>query len=90
MNGNTYDPTNDAVSVEVVNTIAEHLNIPPTELPQLGTIIDPDALDALCSPEQAVRQSDTDVFVQFEYAEENITISSNGRIWINEGCQEDS
>jgi hypothetical protein len=63
-------------STMVVEKIANHKEMPPTELsPQLHSIIDPDALDALLETDA--------VQVEFTYAGYRVTVNDDGDIHAN-------
>ncbi|WP_090621929.1 HalOD1 output domain-containing protein [Natrinema salaciae] len=50
VSGSSSDGVSESVSVTVVNAVATHRELDPTELPPLYEWVDPDALDALFAP----------------------------------------
>ena len=61
-------------SVLIVNAVSAATKTPVNELPPLYQVIDPDALDMLFSG------SDTDGFVEFQYAGRTVTVSADRTI----------
>ena len=67
-------------SYEVVKVLSEKTGTPLVELPPLYESVDPDALDALFTPDyrEPLRGETT-----FSYADHEVTISSDGELVIS-------
>jgi hypothetical protein len=65
----------DRPSIGVVEAVGAATDRDADSLPQLGHTIDPDALDDLLG-------RDEDVEVTFEYAETEVTVQSDGTVFV--------
>lgn len=61
-----FDPMDDSVSLQVVETVATYYEVESADLDPLYSIIDPDALDALFFPTQPDRSLKGEVTFQYE------------------------
>jgi hypothetical protein len=68
------------VSVQVVQTVAEHRDTVPVDLPPLFEVIDPDALDTLFNPVQPGVPLGTEV--TFTYVGHEVTVADDGEVVI--------
>ncbi len=67
-----FDPTDDNIIVEIVEAVAAATGNGPMELPPLGTVIDPDAL------ETCIRSGNDSVEISFEFSDQQITVTASG------------
>lgn len=75
-----FDPTSDDVVEVVVRAVAVIQNVEPTELPPLENAVDPDALSAIFGSDSEA--STTDVQVTFVYEGLEITVNSDGNVYL--------
>jgi hypothetical protein len=76
-NQSTYDLGNyDRPTVGVVEAVAAATDRDPGSLPQLGHVVDPDAIDDLLA-------SDPDVEIDFEYADTTVTVYGDGTVVVD-------
>lgn len=66
----------------VVEALSIALDVPETELPPIYDAVDPDALDALFRPNDALAPPDGDGHVIFEYETRCVRVESDGRILV--------
>lgn len=75
-----FDPDAEPVGQAIVKAASFVHNTEPTELPPLARVIDPDALDAIVSKASSVEGNCVEV--TFTYEDLEITVSSDGDIWL--------
>ena len=68
----------DTVIENVTSAVADEKGVSEAALPPLYWSIDPDALEELFSHPNTTR--DTELLVQFSYAECKITVSQEGKV----------
>ncbi|WP_435062843.1 HalOD1 output domain-containing protein [Halobaculum sp. EA56] len=73
----TFDPEAVPPSVAVVETTAEIRATEPRRYAPLFEVVDPDALDRICSPTAA---GDDDTAVEFTYLAHRVRVRSDGYI----------
>lgn len=67
------------VSILIIEKVAAQEEVDPTDVTQpMHEVIDPDALDALCSTEQGTAESE--VQVTFNYCGYRIMVHGDGRV----------
>lgn len=76
----TFDPAEEDVTEAVVRAVAVIHNVEPADLPPLVDVVDPDALSALFGP--AAEAFDSDVQATFVYQDLEITVDSDGNLWL--------
>lgn len=74
-----FDQGSEDVAEVVVRSVAVIHNAEPTELPPLGESVDPDALADLFS---RGFEAPADVQVTFVYEDLEITVNSDGDVWL--------
>lgn len=63
----------ESVTMRVIEAVADAHDVDPIALtPPLGSVVDPDALETLANSE-----SDTDVAVEFVYADCHVSVTSD-------------
>lgn len=77
----TFDPETEPASHAVVKAAAFVHNVEPTELPPLGTVLDPDALDVLIS--DSTLGAATCKEVTFTYESLDVRVTGDGDIWLS-------
>lgn len=65
--------TNQRISVQIVEAVAETAGVDPLELPPLYETIDPEAIDALIADSEAGQSTSPDV-IKFAYADHMVTV----------------
>ena len=78
-----YDPQTRPVTEAVVETVAEATGTSPLDLPQLHSVVDPDALDSLFSG-RPLGPTHGDGTVTFEFAGCIVSVNSHGTVEISE------
>lgn len=79
------------MSLRVVEAVARSRGVDPSTLPELQTVIDPDALDVLFGPRtNGVPRRCEDGEVRFSYAERLVVVDSEGRVDVREPIDERS
>jgi hypothetical protein len=74
-----FRPSRGTATEAVVVTVAKASGTDPLELPPLASVLDPDALDALCGA--SVWNVPTDgIRVSFRYADHDVTVGSHGTV----------
>jgi len=68
--------TDQRISIQIVEAIAETAGADPLELPPLYETIDPEAIDALVADSEAGQSTSPDM-IKFAYAGYVITVDSN-------------
>lgn len=76
--GVEYESLGDSVGMRVVLAVAEHTGVDPVDLPPLGGVVDPDALDAVFGPGK--RSNDSSPEVRFEYAGTEVVVRGGTEI----------
>lgn len=74
-----YDWSVTAPSIAVIQTVAAISGKEPTSLPKLFEAIDPDSLDAICSREASIPESEP-IHVMFSYYGHVVTVKSDGEV----------
>ncbi|WP_425494354.1 HalOD1 output domain-containing protein [Natronoglomus mannanivorans] len=81
-----YDPSVDDPSHAVIAAVSSVSQSNPIELDTLYSVIDPDALNKLCSS-----NSDTTCHLTFGFAGYQITVDATGKVVLkSEDCSTDS
>lgn len=75
--------SNSSPTVEIVEIVADREGVDATELPPLGSVIDPDALNSLFaySPDGAPQSQG---YVVFQYCGYSVAVHSDGQIILEE------
>lgn len=71
--------SNDSFTVTIVKALAVVTGTEPVEMEPLHSVVDPDALDAALSSGK-----EAGVRVEFEYAEQSVTVTGSGEVLIQE------
>ena len=67
-----FDPTGENIIVEIIEAVAASTGDGPMELPPLGAVIDPDALEA------CIRSGKETVEISFEFEDRQVTVTASG------------
>lgn len=80
MNHSQPTPTEDSLSHEVIEAVAEERGTEPEDLPEtLNDVVDPDALDALFAG-----QNSRSGMVTFRFCEYTVTVTADGDVSLEE------
>lgn len=79
----SFDPATEAASARLYRALEEMEGTDTGRLPPLGERIDPDALDALCSPRYGGEPRESLSHVRFEYGDHAVSVTSGGMIVVS-------
>jgi len=75
--------TDQLVSIQIVEAVAETAGVDPLELPPLYETIDPEAIDALIADLEAGQSTSADI-IKFAYADHMVTVHSDQTVEVTD------
>jgi len=75
--------TNQRISTQIIEAIAETAGVDPLELPPLYEAIDPEALDTLIAGSEANQSASPDI-IEFAYADYTVTVYGDQTIEVTD------
>lgn len=79
----TFDPAGDSASEAVLEAVGAAAGVDPIELEPLYAVIDPDALDALCTHARRTAENRSHS-LRFSYGGFDVDVRTDGRIRVSD------